>query len=119
MKNLRDKIFERIKHGDKEHQDWLENELKSFFDEIEAENKSIKFWDTKEGKILSHAVHDHNSGLGRIVNNVYYLKELLKDKDYENPRILITLDSITSAKDDCRNAMDYAYNNIKDIITNK
>lgn len=39
-------LFEAIKHGDKEHQDWLENHLKTHF-------KNIK--NTKVEKIIKDA----------------------------------------------------------------
>lgn len=32
-----------------------------------------RFWDTEEGKLFSHAIHEHNSAIGSIKNyNLFY-----------------------------------------------
>lgn len=33
-KEILEELFQKIKHGDQEHQDWLENEMKKYLDEL-------------------------------------------------------------------------------------
>lgn len=83
-----------------------------------SENK--KFWDTKNGKILSHTIHEHNNGLGIIANCKSVITTLLK-----NDRIIFlgsdteetfmkSIIGIEEGRVRCREAVDYCYTKFKE-----
>lgn len=66
-----------------------------------------KFWTTDLGKILSHGIHDHNSGLGIIVNYTSMIKK--------NPeKIDEYLVNILTGKKKCEESIDYIYTKIRE-----
>lgn len=72
-----------------------------------------QFWKTEKGKIFMHGIHEHNSALGLINSEVYFLKEFhskLSQKDI-NER----LDRIENQKKKAIESMDYIYENIKKL----
>ena len=83
-----------------------------------SENK--KFWDTKNGKILSHTIHEHNSGLGIIANYKSVITTLLKtklitfvDSDTEET-FMKSIIGIEEGRVRCREAVDYCYTKFKE-----
>lgn len=84
------------------------------------------FWKTKIGKILSYAIHEHNSGLGYISNRITFIKDALNssrvrlegDKEYIN---IITkyFNDIIKAKEKCKKSVDYIYEEIKKLNTHE
>jgi hypothetical protein len=81
---------------------------------------NTNFWKTDNGKILNHVIHEHNSGLGIIVNYNYLLEGLLKDKlitfadsDAEG-RFIKAIKGIDKGKVRCREAVDYCYTKFKE-----
>lgn len=64
------------------------------------------FWKTKEGKILSHAIHEHSSAmfiLGSYIN--------LVEKDSQHANSDLAKKALKKAKD----AIDYAYTRFKEL----
>ena len=83
-------------------------------------SKDKNFWNTKNGKILSHTIHDHNSGLGTIVNYKNILTTLLKNKlitfvdsDAEET-FMKSIIGIETGRVKCREAVDYCYTKFKE-----
>lgn len=60
-------------------------------------------------EVINHTIHEHNSGLGYIVNAVYMIKQLVPD----NKEVMEQLDNITRGKNKCKDAIDYLYTNLK------
>lgn len=81
MVKLKDEIFNKIKHGDQEHQDWLENELTLFFEDFEKGRKLVKFSKTELGKLLSYFIHEHASNSALLQ---HYLSQIIKLKRGES-----------------------------------
>jgi len=78
------------------------------------------FWKTDNGKILSHTIHDHNSGLGIIVNYKNILTSLLKnnlitfvDSNTEET-FMKSIIGIETGRVRCREAVDYCYTKFKE-----
>lgn len=66
-------------------------------------------------KVLDHAIHEHNSGLGYIANASYIISEIMKTKSIgeDNNEIIKQSDLIIRGKKKCQEAIDYLYTNIK------
>ena len=86
-------------------------------------DEKIDFWKTPEGKIMSYGIHEHNSGLGYIINNLRYIELLIEKghieikgtdenymKDFNN-----SLTKIREGKEKCKDSMDYVYTKIKEL----
>jgi hypothetical protein len=83
-----------------------------------------EFWSTPTGKILSYGIHEHNSGLGYIVNSVSIIKKLINNgsikldfEDKESEEYFNkSIDRILLGKVKCRKSIDYIYEEIKKIV---
>jgi hypothetical protein len=85
-----------------------------------------KFWNTKEGKILSYGIHDHSHGLSYISNGIAIIKRRI-----ENKSLIITgtdeaiddfnyyLDFILKGKTKCKESIDYIYSESKKLRENE
>ncbi len=78
------------------------------------------FWGTDDGKILSHTIHEHNSGLGIIINNKNILTTLLKNNlitfvnsDAEET-FMKSIIGIETGRVKCKEAVDYCYTKFKE-----
>lgn len=94
-----------------------------------TEIKETNFWKTPEGKIISYAIHEHNSGLGYIMNNLSFIKLLIENKNIEikgthesdavNEKTLKdfhrALERIKDGKVKCKDSMDYVYTKLKEL----
>lgn len=77
-----------------------------------------KFWDTEEGKILSHGIHEHSSGLGMIINELNYIELLTKKEKITKNDYEISFNRIKDGRNKCKEAMDYIYNKFKEKYEN-
>ena len=75
----------------------------------------MSFWKTKIGKILSYGIHEHNSGLGYIVNNIKLLeKDLLSEKPmFSKKEHKEMFESVRKGVEKSKKSIDYIYENIK------
>lgn len=79
------------------------------------------FWETKIGKILSHGIHEHNSGLGYIQNGKSLLMKefkLAQEDELSEISFQILFDknmaTIRKGQDKCKESIDYIYKNLKE-----
>lgn len=81
-----------------------------------SSEEKISFWKTPEGKILSHGIHEHNSGLGILQNYIKWFEYSLKNNiEHSKEEQLKVLDSMKNAKTKCSESMDYVYEEIKKL----
>ena len=84
------------------------------------ENKA-RFWNTPNGKIISHTIHEHNSGLDSLGINITLLKIYLEKKfpeALEDEKIQKALEGISNARERMKEAIDYSYNKFKERFEN-
>lgn len=74
-----------------------------------------KFWNSEEGKIISHTIHEHNSAIGLISGTVYYLRKIKDDGELLSDELEQRLDKIEEYLRRCKEAVDYAYKELKSI----
>jgi len=79
---------------------------------MEANN----FWSTERGGILSHGVHDHNSGIAIIEGFIDILKyNTENDIQMTKEEILNYLSKIEKGTKRCTDSIDYIYKEIKTL----
>lgn len=86
----------------------------------------IQFWKTKISKILNYAIHEHNSGLGIIYNNILFIQRQIKNGhikiigDDDNTKWFNRcLESSIESKEKCKKAVDYIYEETKKLDTHE
>lgn len=79
----------------------------------------IKFWQTQNGKIISHGIHEHNGGLGLIVNNLELLKRYLQEEPLNKENIEYCIHRINTGKEKCMEGIDYIYTKFEEMYKNK
>lgn len=78
------------------------------------------FWKTDNGKILSHTIHEHNSGIRIIVNYNNLLKRLLEHKlitftNLDSEELFIkSIEGIEKGKIRSKEGIDYCYTKFKE-----
>lgn len=80
----------------------------------------MRFWDTEEGKILSHGIHEHSNGQSLIINSVSIMKRLIENgniriegEDSNIEMFTKSLDLIIKGKERNKEAIDYIYTKFK------
>jgi uncharacterized coiled-coil protein SlyX len=90
-------------------------------------DEKVDFWKTPEGKIMSYGIHEHNSGLGHIINNLRYIELLIEKRHIEikfNDEKYMkdfndSLVKIRQGKEKSKDAMDYVYTKIKELTNDR
>lgn len=79
-----------------------------------------KFWDTEEGKILMHGIHDHSHGL-QYINSA--LNVIMRTIEYEEEldveQLKKDLELIERGRDRCKESIDYIYKELKELKEKK
>jgi len=75
----------------------------------------MSFWKTPVGKIFSHGIHEHNSGLGMIINYALFIERLNEKGELTDEKLKEYLQKIKDNKNKCEEAMDYVYTEIKKL----
>lgn len=76
----------------------------------------VNFWKTPEGKIISHGIHEHNSGLGIINNYIRWFEySLEKGIQHSKEEQLEVLARMRDGKVKCRESIDYIYIELKKL----
>ncbi len=81
--------------------------------------EEFNFWKTETGKIMGHAIHEHNSGMGYIVNAISFIKNEFKSGELTEEMLNKYLDIIVKGKEKSNTGMDYAYEKLKEIEQTK
>jgi hypothetical protein len=69
-----------------------------------------RFYETEEGKLFAHVIHEHNSAIGMIKNhNLFYERHRNNLEILTEERILSRIQSIKDAVDKAQEAMDLLY----------
>ena len=71
----------------------------------------MSFWNSENGKIISHGIHDHNSGLRYLRTYISILK--IKIEKGENIK-LEDIEKLEKGLKRCRDSMDYIYIKFKE-----
>ena len=75
---------------------------------------SERFWDTEEGKLFGHAIHEHNSAMGMIKNyNLFYEKYRDNTDVLTEERILAMIKNNKSSVQKAMDSMDLLYTHFK------
>ena len=77
----------------------------------------MSFWDTEEGRIMAHTIHEHNSGLGMLVRAIGVMRRQHERKgvtvsfinNKEKELYYKNLDFIEKGIEKCKESIDYAY----------
>lgn len=83
-------------------------------------SKDKNFWNTKNGKILSHTIHDHNSGLAIAGSWKSFIISLTKknaiifDTEETKDDFNKAINGINTGLDKCKEAVDYCYTKFKE-----
>lgn len=87
FKSLADQLFDRIKHGDAEHQEWLQNELADFFDGWSARDGHGAAADAKRmlASVIAKVEAQHDQNPIRFTDDVlaglYNLRDIQASGD--------------------------------------
>lgn len=82
-------------------------------------NEEFNFWKTESGKIMSHGVHEHNSGMGYIINAVSFISEEFDSGKLTKESLDKYLDIILKGKIKSQDGMDYIYEKLAEIEKTK
>lgn len=79
-----------------------------------------KFWDTEEGKILMHGIHDHSHGLQYINSALSIIGRTLESEgELDVEELKKDLELIEKGRDKCKDSIDYIYKEIKELKEKK
>lgn len=81
----------------------------------------MRFWDTEEGKILAHGIHEHSRGMSYIINSVAIIKALMMNgsikfegDDDSLAQFNKYLELILEGKKVSKDSIDFIYTKFKD-----
>lgn len=74
----------------------------------------MKFKDTKEGKTIFHAIHEHNFAIGSNRRWLGYLRELIKQDKVTTEELTKIIVGIEKGNIKAQEAVDYAYTKLKE-----
>ena len=83
---------------------------------VKCINMKESFWNTKTGKILSHGIHEHSSGISLIKANLNLLaKDFVRDEKCfskeDHERMMKTC---KNSLQKCKDSIDYIYTKLKE-----
>lgn len=79
----------------------------------------MKFWDTEDGKVFSHAIHEHNSAIGMIKHYNQFFESYRNNPDIMTEEVILSM--IEKNKKNCEKAfesMDMLYKHFKKNFDN-
>lgn len=84
-----------------------------------GQNNEFNFWKTESGKIMGHGVHEHNSGMGFIINAVSFIRQEFDSGELTKENLDKYLDIILKGKKRSQDGIDYIYEKLVEIEKNK
>ena len=73
----------------------------------------LKFWQTPEGKIISHGLHEHVNAIAIIGQRINFI--LRHPEEYDKEKLLETLRGFQPQLKRSNDAMDYVYEETKKL----
>lgn len=79
----------------------------------------MNFFETEIGRIMSYTIHEHNGGIGGLINYIKFIEREVERDAPNKEQIKEYLQSMMDHQERCKEAMDYAYTRLRELEEKK